>query len=133
MGIAPFERVHTVELKALAFPKISDDFVIMDVAEINDDRLHSPNQTANRSFAVVYFDSTATALGDIKPVKVYDFYQRDITFNPPIPKLTKLTVSFRKRDNAVITASEAGNVNHCSFMLEISTLVHSSLVNTGAR
>ena len=133
IGIAPFERVQTIELKALAFPKINDDFVIMDVLEANDERMHSPNQTANKSFAVVYFDTTATAVGEIKPVKGNDFFQRDIAFNPPIPKLTKLTVSFRKRDNAVITPADTASVNHCSFMLEITTLVHRSLASTGSR
>lgn len=133
MGVAPFERVQNVELKGLAFPKINDDFIIMDIAEVNDERLYSPNQTANRSFAVVYFDTTATTVGDIKPTKNHDFFQRDIPFNPPIPKLTKLTVNFRKRDNAVITPADTANVNHCSFMLEITTLKYASLAHTNPR
>lgn len=126
IGVARFERVKGVELKALAFPKIADDYVIMDIAELNDERLHSSNQTANRSFAVMYFDTLTDnpmPVGVIKAMKGYDFYQKDITYNPVISSLTKLTVSFRKRDNAVITPSDTGNVNHCSFMLEITTIV----------
>lgn len=76
IGVARFERVKSVELKALAFPKTGDEYVIMDIAELNDERLHSSNQTANR-----------------------------------------------RRDNTVITPADAGNVNRCSFMLEITTLV----------
>ena len=123
IGVAPFERIKSVELKALAFPKTGDDYVIMDVQELNDERLHSSNQTANRSFAVMYFDSDALSAGDIKPMKGYDFYQKDVYYNPAIAKLSKLSVSFKDRAGAVITTADTGNVNHCSFMLELSTLV----------
>lgn len=124
IGVARFERVKGVELKALAFPKTTDDYVIMDIAELNDERLHSSNQTANRSFAVMYFDSSTMAVGDVKAMKGYDFYQKDIQFNPIIPSITKLTVSFRKPNNSVITVANTGNVNHCSFMLELTTVVN---------
>lgn len=40
-GAPRFERVEKVELKALAFPKTSDPYVIMDVKQLNDDRLVS--------------------------------------------------------------------------------------------
>lgn len=123
IGVARFERVKSVELKALAFPKTGDEYVIMDIAELNDERLHSSNQTANRSFAVMYFDASASVAGDIKAMKGFDFYQKDISYNPIISSLSKLTVSFRKRDNTVITPADTGNVNRCSFMLEITTLV----------
>jgi len=124
IGVAPFERIKTVELKALAFPKTSDSYVVMDVQELNDERLHSSNQTANRSFAVMYFDAGTLSAGDIKPMKGYDFYQKDVYYNPIIPKLSKLTVSFKDRTGNVITTADTGNVNHCSFMLEISTLTN---------
>ncbi len=122
IGVAPFERVKSVELKALAFPKTADDYIIMDIQELNDERLHSSNETANRSFAVMYFDADSLSVGDIKPMKGYDFYQKDINYNPIIPKLQKLTVTFRDRTGNVVTTADTGNVNHCSFMLEISTL-----------
>lgn len=123
IGVARFERVKSVELKALAFPKITgEEYVIMDVQELNDERLHSSNNAANRAFAVMYFDANTLTAGDIKPMKGYDFYQKDISFNPVIPSLTKLTVSFKKRDGSVVTPANCNTVNHCSFMLEITTL-----------
>jgi len=122
IGVAPFERVKSVELKALAFPKTSDDYVIMDIEELNDERLLSSNQTANRGFAVMYFDSDALAAGDVKPMKGYDFYQKSVFYNPAIAKLNKLTVSFRDRTGNVITTADTGNVNHCSFMLELMSV-----------
>lgn len=93
----------------------------MDVEELNDDTLLASN-AGNRSFAVVYFDTTATTAGDLRPVKGYDYYQKEIAFNPVLPTLSKLTVKFKNRDGSVVTAAEAGGVDHCSFMLEITTL-----------
>jgi hypothetical protein len=124
IGVAPFERVKSVELKALAFPKTTDEYVIMDIEELNDERLHSSNQPANRSFAVMYFDASTLATGDVKPMKGYDFYQKDISYNPIIAKLNKLTVQFKDRTGNVITKASTNNVNHCSFMLEITSLTN---------
>lgn len=124
IGVARFERVKSVELKGLAFPKTSEEYVIMDIEELNDERLHSSNNAANSSFAVMYFESSATSVGDLKPMKGYDFYQKDISYNPIIPSLTKLTVKFKKRDGSVLTPADCGSVSHCSFMLEITTLTN---------
>ena len=123
IGVARFERVKSVELKALGFPKISsEEYVIMDIQELNDERLHSSNGPANRSFAVMYFDSDTLTAGAIKAMKGFDFYQKDISFNPIIPSLSKLTVSFRKRDGSIVTTTDTNSVNHCSFMLELTTM-----------
>lgn len=123
IGVARFERVASVELKALAFPKIANEhFVVMNVDELNDDRLYSSNNAANRSFAVAYFDADNMTSGVIKPIKGFDFYQKDLTFNPPLSTLSALTVSFKKADGTVVTGADTGNVKHCSFMLEIVTL-----------
>lgn len=124
IGVQRFDRVKSVELKALAFPKVSgEEYIIMDIAELNDERLYSSNKTANSSFAVMYFDTSAQLTGEIKPMKGYDFYQKDITYNPVIPSLSKLTVRFLKRDGTVVTTSDTTGINRCSFMLEITTLV----------
>lgn len=122
-GAPRFERVEKVELKALAFPKTSDPYVIMDVKQLNDDRLVSPNQTANRSFAVCYFDAGTVPfpIGEFAPMKGHDFYQKDINFNPLRPILNRLDVTFRNHDGAVITKADTANVNHCSFLLEVTT------------
>lgn len=122
IGVSRFERVQSVELKALSFPKIADEYVIMDVEELNDERLLSSN-AANRSFAVMYFDNSTLANGVMQPMKGYDFYQKDIAFNPIIPSLGRLTVKFLKRDGSVISTADTANVDHCSFMLEITTLL----------
>ena len=122
IGVSRFERVQSVELKGLSFPKIADDYVIMDVQELNDERLLGSN-AANRSFAIMYFESSNLAVGTTQAMKGYDFYQKDIAYNPIIPSLGKLTVRFLKRDGAVITTADTNGVDHCSFMLEITTLV----------
>lgn len=123
IGVQRFDRIQSVELKALAFPKVeSQEYVIMDIAELNDERLYSSNPTANSSFAVMYFDTEV--VGDIKPMKGFDYYQKDITFNPIIPSLSKLTVRFLKRDGSVISTLDTLGVDHCSFMLEITTLIN---------
>jgi hypothetical protein len=125
IGVARFERVKSVELKALAFPKIiNEDYVIMDIQELNDERLHSSNDAANRAFAVMYFDANTLQPGEIKPMKGYDFYQKDISFNPIIPSLSKLTVKFLDKSGTIVSKVNTGNVNQCSFMLEITTLVN---------
>jgi hypothetical protein len=122
IGASQFKRVKSVELKGLAFPKIADDYVIMDVQELNDDTLLGSNSASNQSFAVVYFDSDVVqAVGEIRPVKGYDYYQKAVAFNPVLPSLSKLSVTFKKRDGTTITTSDTGNVNHCSFMLEITS------------
>lgn len=123
VGVARFERVSTVELKAIAFPKIDgENYVVMNIDELNDDRLYSATPAANRTFAVAYFDSGTMNAGDVRPIKGYDFYQKDLAFNPPLASLTALTVAFKKRNGAVVTAADTGNVTQCSFMIEVVTL-----------
>jgi hypothetical protein len=124
-GAPRFERVENVELKALTFPKTAEPYVIMDVAELNDDRLVSTNAAANQSFAVCYFDAgTVLSVGQLAPMKGVDFYQRDIKFNPLLPKLNRLTVQFKHQDGSVITTSDTNSIDHCSFMLEVTTCLY---------
>ena len=121
-GAPRFERVENVELKALTFPKTAEPYVIMDVAELNDDRLVSTNSAAHQSFAVCYFDAgTVLSVGQLAPMKGFDFYQRDIKFNPLLPKLNRLTVQFKHQDGSVVSKTDTNNVDHCSFMLEVTT------------
>jgi hypothetical protein len=114
--------VKSVELKGLAFPKIDDDYVIMDVTELNDDTLVGSSNATNQAFAVVYFDSDVVqSVGNIRPVKGYEYYQKAVVFNPVLASLSKLSVTFKKRNGSIITTSDTANVNHCSFMLEITS------------
>ena len=122
IGVSQFTRVKSVELKGLAFPKIDDDYVIMDVTELNDDTLVGSSNATNQAFAVVYFDSDVVqSVGNIRPVKGYEYYQKAVVFNPVLPSLSKLSVTFKKRNGSIITTSDTANVNHCSFMLEITS------------
>lgn len=121
IGVSQFTRVKSVELKGLAFPRIDNEYVIMSVDELNDDKLLGSNNASNQSFAVCYFDSDVQTIGHIKAMKGYDYYQKSVTFNPVLASLSKLTVSFKKRDGQLVSTSDTANVNHCSFMLEITS------------
>lgn len=121
IGTVPLKRVETVELKALAFPKIANEaYVIMDVDELRDEHLVSTNDAANGSF-VMYFDSATMTTGTTKPMKGLDFWQRDVVFKPVIPTLSTLHVTFKKADGNVVSVADTANANVCSFMLEITT------------
>lgn len=123
IGGTELHRVETIELKSLAFPKIANEtYVIMDIEQLRDDRLISTNTTVVHGFAVMYFDASTLPTGDIKPMKGMDFWQRDIVFRPIVPKLTTLSVTFKKPDGNIVSAADTGNVRECSFMLEITTL-----------
>lgn len=122
IGTVPLHRVESVELKALAFPKIANEhYVILQVDQLQDDKMMSTNDAADQSFAVMYFDTAGMTTGDIKPMKGTDFWLKDLVFNPVIPTLTTLNVTFRKPDGNVVTAADTGNVRRCSFLLEITT------------
>jgi len=120
-GVERFENVVGVELKAVAFPTVADEmYVVMNVDELND-QLESTCAAAHRAYAVLYFDSDALATGSVKPIKAYDFYQKDAVFNPPLPVLDKLHVSFKKYDGSPVTTFDTAGNTHVSFILEVAT------------
>lgn len=123
IGATPFRVVESVELKSLAFPKVaSEDYVIVTIDELADERVVSTNQTAEKCFAVMYFDASSLTTGDIKPMRGVDHWQKDLVFDPPLAKLSTLTISFKNRSGAVITSAVTNGVTRCSFMLEVTTL-----------
>lgn len=123
IGSFPLQRVESVELKSLAFPKVADeDYIIVDIEQLADDRMISTNPTANRAFAVMYFDSSDLAPGIIKPMRGLDHWQKDLAFNPPLPVVNTLTIAFRKRNGSVVAAADTSGVTRCSMMLEVITL-----------
>lgn len=122
IGNVPLKRVETVELKSLAFPKIAnEDYVIVDIQQLSDDRMISTNDAANRSFAVMYFDSSDLLPGAIKPMRGLDHWQKDLLFNPVLPSVSTLSIAFRTRDGNVVTKAQTGNVTRCSMALEVIT------------
>lgn len=128
-GISGYENVTSVELKALAFPKVNNEsYVILSVDELNDNMLESTCPAAHNAFAVVYFDSSAMSASQVKPQKGTDFYQKQLAFNPPLAKLNSLSIKFLKHDgNVVVAADTAGTETGVSLMFEITTKTNRAL------
>ena len=125
-AVGRYENVTSVELKGVAFPKVAGEpYVIIDVDSFSDN-LDATSDAAHRTFAVAYFDSSDLAPGAIKPVKGYDFYQKTVTFTPPLAVLDRLAVAFRTHDGNVVTADATANVTHASMLLEVTTGVFRS-------
>lgn len=121
-GVQGYENVTTVELKAVALPKVADErYVIMSVDELNDNMLESTTPAAQNAFAIVYFDSDSLAAGVVKPLKGTDFYQKQLVFKPPLARLNRLSIRFLKHDGSVITAADTGGENHVSILFEVTT------------
>lgn len=119
-GVSEYINVSSVEMKLLAFPKIdAEDYVILDVKELNDSNLDASNTAGTRSFAVGYFDTSALSAGVVKPIR--DFYSQKIAFDPPLAKLDRLSVKCVKRNGNVVTVGETGNQGNVSMLLEIET------------
>ena len=125
-GVDRYENVTSVELKGLAFPKVDNEpYVIMDIREFADN-LDATNNAANRTFGVAYFDSELLTPGQIRPVKGYDFYQREVKFNPPLAQLDRLTLRFLTHSGNVVSLASTNNVSHVSMLLEVTTCVNRS-------
>ena len=124
-GHGRFENVIACELKALAFPKVSNErYVTINIPTITDETLAATNSVTDRSFAVCYFDSDALLPGAVKPLKGSDFYQKTIRFRPAINKLERIDISFLKYGGNVVTSADVGGVANVqySMMLEVSCL-----------
>jgi len=118
-GLARYEMVSGVELKAIAMPKVAGEmYVAMDVDEMTD-QLDSTSAGVHRTFALLYFDSDALTPGSVKPIKAYDFYQKEVRFNPSLAGLDRLHVRFRKRDGSVVTAADTAGNTTVSFLMEV--------------
>lgn len=122
IGISGYENVLSVELKALAFPKIANErYVILRIDELRDSYLDATCSPAQDAFAIIYFDSDALATGSIKPLKGVDFYQKQLVFRPPLSKLNSLSIKFVKHDGNVVTTSDTGGESNVSLMLEVTS------------
>lgn len=125
VGISPYENVTSVELKAIAFPKVDGErYVIVSIDELNDNMLDATNTAAQNAFAVVYFDSDVLAAGAVKPLKGVDFYQKQLFFRPPLARLNTLTIKFLDHSGALITSSATGGQTQVSMLFEITTKIN---------
>lgn len=125
VGTSGFENVQSVELKAIAFPKVANErYVVVRIDELKDTLLSASCQPAEHSFAVVYFDSDALGTGVVKPLKGIDFYQKQLVFKPPLAKLNSLNIRFLKHNGNVVTTADTAGVTHVSLLLEITTRAH---------
>lgn len=123
VGISGYENVTSVELKAVAFPKVANErYVIVSIDELNDDMLDATCSSAHNAFGIVYFDSDALAAGQVKPLKGVDFYQKQLLFRPPLAKLNSLSVKFLKHDGTAVGAADTGGAEaNVSLVLEITS------------
>jgi hypothetical protein len=120
VGVSEYLNVSSVEMKLLAFPKITNEsYVVVDIRELNDSNLDATNNTATRAYAVGFFDTSQLAPGDVKPIR--DFYSQKVVFDPPLNKLDKLNVRFLKRDGNVVTVGETGGVGNNAILFEVVT------------
>ena len=120
LGAPRYSNVVSVELKALNFPKIEgEQYVIMEIAQLNQDQLSISDAGLNNMFAVAFFETPLT--GDVKPLKGRDYYDKVLEVAPPI-ELERLNVKFRKHGGQTVQASDVANVSSVSFLLEITCI-----------
>lgn len=109
IGMPDYEQVEEVELKSIMFPKMAgEEYYILDIPEFSG-RVHSTDKGSHDKFAVVYYDSSQKSLGEVKPMKGYDFDTKVHVFNPIKKRLSRFTVTFRKYGGDIITNSEIGD------------------------
>lgn len=103
IGMPDYEQVEEVELKSIMFPKmVGEEYYILDIPEFSG-RVHSTDKGSHDKFAVVYYDSSQTLPGEVKPMKGYDFDTKVHTFNPIKKRLSRFTVTFRRYGGNIIT------------------------------
>ena len=129
LGITPYEMVHSVELKMLAFPKVANEhYIVLDIAELNG-QFDSTDNPCDAKFCVLFFDGYDSAdqskgmqPGDIKVIKSGDIVTRAVTFSPPIPRLSRLTVKVLKHGGSIVDpVADTGGVDTFSMILQVDT------------
>jgi len=112
LGFPAYKNVHSVELKAVSFPKMNNReiYYILDIYEFNG-RLHSSDNTgSHENFAIIYYDNSSQQAGHIKPMKGKDFDEKVYIFNP-VESLNTLNISFKKYGGHVIKPSDIDNTD----------------------
>ena len=113
-----FKNVTSVELTAIsmnAYPSLTDEnYVVLDIDELNN-RMHSNVPEVNQSFAVVYTDRAT----DQKSYKGHDFDIKQISFDPPMSSLSRLTIKLKNP----MTREVIEDHGKTTFIFKIKTVV----------
>ena len=116
----PYKNVLKLELRGLSFPKIRDgNYVIVDIDEGRDRVESVDGGSADRAFAVCYFDKLTT--GEVRPMRGADFDEKVHVFNPPLSKLGRVSVRFKKHGGDVVTSADVNGVLNHTLLFEITT------------
>jgi hypothetical protein len=117
---SPHTNVQSVELKAMCMPKVDGEcYILLHVEEFEDSALDATSDAATRALAVVYFDSSLLKPGDVKPIKGQDFYNKVVSLNPALAKLSRMRIRITKHDGTVVTPAMCGGEEHMSLMFEL--------------
>ena len=131
IGIPPYEQVSKVELKGVSFPFIrnnnyiasgptesitdiqyktdsGDAFFAIDIPEFAG-RVHSTTNKLDGIFAIMYYDSTIPASGQIKPIRGVDFDSKTYVPKAPIKRLNKFKVRFLNSIGEVVKLGDFHN------------------------
>tara|TARA_B100000497_G_scaffold107952_1_gene125842 strand:- start:298 stop:840 length:543 start_codon:yes stop_codon:yes gene_type:complete len=114
-----YKNIKSVELCGLSFSNnfiadLSDiQYLVIDIEELSG-RVHSNNQFAHGTFAILYLE-------DLKAYhKGADFFEKIKTFNPPLSSLSSLNVQIFTPDNQLLTIPTNGSI---TMMFKIITVV----------
>lgn len=100
----PLRNVKSVELIAVAFPRIeNEDWVSMHIEELGN-RVDSTDTNASRSFGILYFDNYNLPKGEVKAMKGADFERKIVEFAAPLANLSWLSIRFRKHGGEIQAA-----------------------------
>lgn len=120
-GVGRYEHVLAVELKSLLFPKIANEpYVVMHVDEF-ERTVASTDAGTHGAFAVVPFDRSAVATGDLCMIKAGDHYPKVKWFKPALSSLGRFTVRFARHGGQTVSAGDVGNVSTVMFVLQVTT------------
>jgi len=99
-----YRNVQAVRLRCFDFPKIlNENYVVLDIEDFRDN-LDSTNDISHQATSILHFERSTQQVGESKPNCEANM---DITFNPPLPKLSQLRISF-KTYNGEISNSDLG-------------------------
>lgn len=116
----PYKGAKSIELKGLSFPKVDgENYVIVEIDECKDRVESVDGGSADRSFAVCYFDKLNT--GEVRPMRGADFDRKFYVFNPPMNRLGRINIRFKKHGGGVVQSSDVGGVVNHTLLFEIIT------------
>ena len=96
-----YRNVQAVKLKCFDFPKIlNENYVVLDIEDFRDN-LDSTNEISHQATSILHFEKSSQQVGESKPNCEADM---DISFNPPLPKLSQLRISFKSFNGEIISS-----------------------------